>query len=110
MVSVSGAIQPRIKFTNYFELFRIISSADYLATSNPLFAKLGILNVQDIYKCQLAGLMWDQDKGVLPKCFDNYFIKVNNVHTYGTRSAKSDKLSVNGVSTRLFTVKLCLNI
>ena len=57
--------------------------------------KLGILNVDDILKSQLAGLMWDHDKGVLPKCFDTYFTKVNKIHNYGSRSANANKLSVN---------------
>ena len=77
------------------KVVRIISNADYLTPSSPLFAKLGILNVNDILKSQLASLMWDHDKGVLPKCFDNYFTKVNKVHNYGTRLANANKLSVN---------------
>ena len=39
--------------------------------------------------------MWDQDKGNLHKCFDNYFIKVNKIHNYGTGLAYANKLSVN---------------
>ena len=77
------------------KVVRIISNADYIAPSNPLFAKLGILKVQDIFKSQLAGLMWDHDNGDLPKCFDTYFTRVKNVHSHGTRLANANKLSVN---------------
>ena len=77
------------------KVVRIISNADYLAQSNPLFRNLGILKVEDIFKSQLASLMWDQDKGDLPKCFDTYFIRVNKLHSHGTRLAIANKLSVN---------------
>ena len=37
--------------------------------------------------------MWDQDHGLLPKCFDSYFTKVRNIHRYDTRSASNDLIS-----------------
>ena len=77
------------------KVIRIISNADYSAHTSPLFAKLGILKLEDIFKFQIANLMWDCDNGSLPQCFSRYFSKVKNLHSYPTRMATSDKLSLN---------------
>ena len=77
------------------KVVRIISNADYLANTAPLFAKLGILKLDDIFKIQIANLMWDHEQGNLPQCFANYFTKVNYTHNYATRMATSNKLSLN---------------
>ena len=74
---------------------RIISNAEYLAPTDPLFAKLGILKLDDIFKFQMANLMWDHQQGNLPQCFTNYFAKVESTHRFPTRMAKANKLSLN---------------
>ena len=85
------------------KVVRIISNADYHAHTAPLFAKLGILRLEDIYKSQIACLMWDHEQGNLPKCFTNYLKKVNDTHNYATRMATSNKLSLNiAVNTKTY--------
>ena len=37
--------------------------------------------------------MWDFKHQNLPECFDSYFINVNEIHNYFTRSAANYKLS-----------------
>lgn len=74
---------------------RILSNADYLAPTDPLFSNLGLLKIEDIFKNQIASLMWDHDKGNLPNCFESYFTKVRKIHKYETRMACSNKLSVD---------------
>ena len=44
---------------------------------------------------QLSLFMWKYDHGELPTCFNDYFKKVNSIHTHNTRSSSSKKLSVN---------------
>ena len=44
---------------------------------------------------QYAALMYDQDHGTLPRCFDNYFKQVNEIHSHQTRMADLKKLSEN---------------
>ena len=43
-----------------------ISFARFHDPSKPLFKELNILSFDDLYKCQLASLMWDYDHGNLP--------------------------------------------
>ena len=72
---------------------RIISNANYTQHTRPLFKELNLLNIDDLFQNQYAALMWDQDHGLLPKCFDSYFTKVRNIHRYDTRSASNDLIS-----------------
>ena len=46
----------------------------------------------DIYLHQFGCLMWDQDHGNLPSCFDTYFKVVRDVHQHGTRMRENNKL------------------
>jgi len=48
---------------------RIISGAHYRAASVPLLKSLGFLIIQDIYKLQLAILMYQHHTGTLPWLF-----------------------------------------
>ncbi len=59
------------------------------------FAKLRILKLIDIYKNQISCLMWDYEHGSLPKSFNKYFISLKDTHTYKTRNADDNKLSLN---------------
>ena len=74
---------------------RLLSKAPFNAHTAPLFKNLGILNFSNTLKLQLSMLMWQYDHGELPACFNDYFKKVNSIHTYNTRSSSSTKLSVD---------------
>ncbi len=77
------------------KIIRILNNADYDAHTDPLFANLKVLKLNDMYKLQIASLMWDHDHASLPKCFDSYFLKIKNVHSHDTRLACSGKLVQN---------------
>ena len=57
--------------------------------SDPIFSKLGILKVSDMYKQQLRTHAWKFVKGRLPENQMSMLSKVSEVHGYGTRSAKT---------------------
>ena len=75
------------------KIIRIITNSDFLANTDPLFEKTGILKLEDIFKLQMASLMWDFENGALPQCFSRYFTKVNQRHSHSTRFASSNKFS-----------------
>ena len=71
---------------------RILNNSDYYASTAPIFSKLNILSLDDIYLHQFGSLMWDQDHGNLPNCFDTYFKEVREVHQHDTRMRDANKL------------------
>ena len=44
---------------------------------------------------QFSCLMWDYGHGYFPKCFNNYFLPVSEIHNYETRNSAAGKLSEN---------------
>ena len=79
------------------KVVRTIANAEYNDHSTPLFKELKILKFNDILQMQLACLMFDYDHGNLPRCFNNYFNKVSNIHNHLTRGSTTGKISENVV-------------
>ena len=74
---------------------RAIAGLDFNASTKDAFRNLQILKIHDLFKFQYASLMWDQDHNLLPKCFNNFFVRVADTHSYETRSSAANKLSIN---------------
>ena len=74
---------------------RLISNAPHNAHSKPLFKKLKILNFDNTKNLQQSVLMWEQEHGYLPACFNSYLKKVNRVHDHNTRSSTNNQLAEN---------------
>ncbi len=71
----------------------VIANADFNEHSSPIFYELNILKFDDMIHLQMACLMWEYEHGNLPKCFQNYFKKVSDIHKYDTRNASAGKLT-----------------
>jgi len=65
---------------------RIITNSFYLSHSKPLFIKLNILPIYQLYEYNLGIFMYSFHKQLLPKLFDSLFIQNSDVHNYDTRS------------------------
>merc|ERR1711964_948018 len=74
------------------KIVRAISFSDFTAPTMPIFKELNILRFHDLYKCQLASLMWDFDKGTLPESLCPLFTKRSDVHSLNLRNARKDRL------------------
>ena len=47
-----------------------------------------LLQVNEIFKLELAKFMYNYNSNNLPNCFNEYFLKINNKHNYNTRASK----------------------
>ena len=86
---------------------RLISGCGRYDPVEPMYKKLNILKLDEIFLSEYAALMYDQDHGTLPSCFSNYFKQVNDIHSYETRMAFSNKLSEN-VKINTITYGKCM--
>jgi len=68
-------------------IVRIIANADYRAQTKPLFKRLKILDIYDLHTLCIANFMFEYHHNLLPSCFDNLFLRNNQVHKYGTRNS-----------------------
>ena len=60
--------------------------------ADPIFGKLGILKLEDLYKQQLRIHAWKFTRGILPRNQLAMFQKLEQVHKYETRSSKQGHL------------------
>ena len=65
---------------------RIIVSAPYKAHTRPIFDKLKILNIYNIYFYSVAMFMFKFNSGSLPVIFTNMFKRNLDFHRYNTRN------------------------
>ena len=64
---------------------RIVNNAEYLAHTNDLFRRSGILKVTDLFNYNVGIFMYKFSSNNLPDIFLEMFIRNNSVHNYPTR-------------------------
>ena len=65
---------------------RIITQSHYLAHTDPLFSKLKLHNLDDLYKHQLGIYMYKSTKGLLRDSMSSMVIPIHNVHDHNLRN------------------------
>ena len=68
---------------------RIISGAKRCAPSDPIFKKFRILKLDQIYRYSVHLFVLKFRYNLLPKIFDNFFTRNDEVHSHDTRSKQS---------------------
>ena len=66
---------------------RIITRSKFREHTAPLFAKLGLLNLNGINKYAISKFMYKWYHKELPNLFLNKFTHVNDIHRYNTRQS-----------------------
>ena len=82
-------------------VIRIISRANYNSHTNPLFKHLRILKLDDIYKLQVAKIIFKYKQNGLPNPIQSLFVTNYDVHNRNTR--QSHNLRVQKPRTTLAT-------
>jgi len=77
------------------KIIRIITFSSYRSNSEKLYAQLKILNLNDIYKLEIAKLMHNFKHDCLPSVFNYLFTKLDNIHSYNTRQKTSQEYIVS---------------
>jgi len=72
----------------------LIAFSSYRSNAEKLYAQLEILNLNDIYKLQIAKLMHQFKHGCFPSVFNYLFTKLDNIHSYNTRQKISQECIV----------------
>ena len=53
--------------------------------TNLLYTRFRVLKLEDMIKMEFAKFIFKYSNDMLPKSFDNYFTKIENVHYHNTR-------------------------
>ena len=78
---------------------RIITFSNRDAHSNPLFSQLGLIKLMDLVTIHTALFMFQYHHNLLPKAFDNFFLRISSKHNYNTRLASKSTYYINHVRT-----------
>ena len=88
------------------KVVRLISGTGYLAPSSHLFYSLNLLTIFDLYKLQLATLMYHHQNKTLPTIFFSYFTTNATVHDHETRFRHNLRSILCKTNIRYFSVRL----
>lgn len=56
-----------------------------------LYSKMAVLKLEDMVTMEFAKFMYKFNNQMLPNSFDNYFIKLETVHSYNTRQKQRNE-------------------
>ena len=84
---------------------RLICKANRISHAAPLFKKLKLLTISDIYKAQVAQFMYKFTHRLLPQNFCDYFIINRNIHSHYTRQQQNYFIYRCNTSLRLESIK-----
>ena len=87
------------------KVIRAITFNDSFSPSEPLFLKLGLLKLDDIFKLQLASFVYACINRLAPPVFDNYFNYISNIHDHNTRQAARDDIFIERRNTMQYGIK-----
>ena len=73
-----------MRMMTYNDSFPVVPGP--LKPSDPIFHKLNILKINDIYKFQVAKFIFRNLNNLAPVNFQNWFCPLNSIHNYHTRS------------------------
>ena len=71
------------------KVFRIIGGLNRDANVNAFCNNNKLLKINELHYLELAKIMWDFDKKMLPTCFESKFTYINDVDDYNTRTAST---------------------
>ena len=84
---------------------RILSRSNFDAHTDPIFKELHIMKFCDICSLQMGQFMFSYKHGLLPACFDSFFIPNSEVHSDLTRNAKSFHLPLCRTNICQFSIR-----
>jgi hypothetical protein len=80
---------------------RSISNVDINTHTEPLFVKLNVLKIEDIYKMEICKFMYNYINGDVVEPLCNMFDSTDNVHTHHTRQLAHLRPRINRLNTSL---------
>ena len=78
---------------------------DKNADAAPLFRQIGILNVYDVNKLQIACFVYKVMHCLLPPCFNDYFVLNSSTYCYNLRNNDNVKRYNSLTNVRFYFIK-----
>ena len=78
-------------------------------SSNPLFFKLEIFKIQDLFKVKIDKFIYKCLNNNTPINFPNWFLHKTQIHNYNTRSGYIDK-SINNYKKLIYSCRMDISL
>ena len=69
-------------------------TCDMVTKLNPLYQKLNLLKLNNVFKPEILKFMYNYQSKSLPKCFSDFFAVPSELHSYPTTFASGDNYLV----------------
>ena len=106
-ISVWGLTYPSLIdsiFVIQKKVIRVITFNKGTARSTPLFDRLQILKLYQIFQLQILSFVFECINNLSPTCFKYYFVSISDIHHIGTRQAKKGNLYVEHRNTTQYGI------
>ena len=70
------------------KVLKAITFSDITASSDPLFDRLQVLKLADLFQVQVLSFVYECVNKIAPSYFSGYFTSINMIHNIGTRHQK----------------------
>ena len=87
---------------------RIITNSHYIAHTDPLFSKLKLLKLDDLYKHQLGIFIYKAASSKLPDSMSSLFTRIQNIHKHNLRNQNGYYIQNVRTNSRTFITKLVI--
>ena len=86
---------------------RIITFSSYCDHISPLFKSLNLIKLQDLVKILTAVLMFKFHNSLLPSTFNSFFVPINEIHDYNTKTSSNQSYSLPKTRTNygIFSIR-----
>ena len=74
------------------KVLKAITFSDITASSDPLFDRLQVLELADLFQVQVLSFVYECVNKIAPSYFSGYFTSINMIHNIGTRQSKRGDL------------------
>ena len=108
VIAVSGLTNKTVINTVFLiqkKILKAVTFSDMIVHSDPIFSRLGLLKVGDIFQLQLLSFMYDCYHGLAPSYFCSYFTLVASMHHYDTRAASRGDLFLQRKNTFIYGIR-----
>ena len=89
---------------------RSITSSKYNALTDPIFSRLKLLKIQDVYTLCLLKFYYKYKNGLLPNFFNGMFDPVYAAHGYDTRNKEREILPRSNTQRAALSIRFSLPI
>ena len=87
------------------KVLKAITFSDITSSSDPLFDRLQVLKLADLFQVQVLSFVYECVNKIAPSYFSGYFTGINMIHNIGTRQSEKGDLHALCCNTTKYGIR-----